>query len=171
MLRKIFYSIFIFLFFSTAESSNAFFKTISSPCGCGRFQAGRDASHALRNEGKMLQKFERCLSCRKIKIFSDIAPYLRAFFIQLPETLHGPCATILKRLKWPPAPQLTYDQILLNQAYNTWQYTPQAYKMLRTGGDEANHAKQAQGPNGKLWKFLYSLRSAKSSTDILRKSA
>jgi hypothetical protein len=151
--------IFLLFIFLTPLKANAFFKGIlSPPCGCGWFQAGRDATIASRDDIVGRQHFQHCLACGEVKEFSDIAPYLRSFINQLPETKYQEYIQLLRTARWPLEQNRSYADVMLENAERVWHYSmPTVHEPLAPGEDMFDSGKKIQGPYKSLWKFLYKL--------------
>jgi hypothetical protein len=159
MIKKKISIIFMLFICSFPMSAQAFIEGIlSPPCGCGWFQAGRDATVATRDDKAGQRKFQHCLECREIKEFSDIAPYLRSFINQLPEEKYPNYIQLLKTVRWVHNPNQSYKNVILENAEPTWHYTvPTTRDALPMDENGANDGKKVRGSYKQLWKFLYQL--------------
>jgi hypothetical protein len=148
----------LLVIFLLPVKADAFLKGfLASPCGCGWFQAGIHATAAMRDEGRAQNEFRRCLTCKEIKEFADIAPYLRSFINQLPEEKYASYQVLLQNIQPDYLPRSPYATVILNNAEAEWQYNASTYENFVTGHDAMNDGKRIQGSYKKLWKFLYLL--------------
>ena len=154
MFRSICYSLVVLLCVLSGDVSEAFFeKLFSSPCGCGRFQAGCDAT------SRSIDQFEKCLQCKEVKDFSDISTYFTAFFRQLPEKYYPVYIEVLKTQKCFSRGQSCAQTILTN-AHRVWKYADPTYNALGEEGEFGKSARYARGSHAAVWKFLNALSTS-----------